>query len=63
MRKKGVRNSSACARDHHAGSNFIIGFIHLLYCPSFFVVKPIKPINIKSNVCNSLNYSAQYWAS
>ena len=39
------------------------GFIHLLYCPSFFVVKPIKAINMKSNVCNSLNYSAQYWAS
>ena len=50
--------------DHHAGSDFIIGFIHLLYSPSFFlsffVVKPIKPINMKSNVCNSLNYSAQY---
>jgi len=42
---------------------FIVGFIHLLYCPSFFVVKPIKPINMKLNVCNSLNYSAQYWAS
>jgi hypothetical protein len=26
----------------------------LLYCPSFFVVKPIKPINLQSNVCNSL---------
>jgi len=41
----------------------IVGFIHLLYCPSFFVVKPIKSINMKLNVCNSLNYSAQYWAS
>ena len=50
-------------QDHHAGSDFIIGCIHLLYCPSFFVVKRIKPINMKSNVCNSLNYSAQYWAS
>ena len=27
---------------------------------SFFVVKPIKPINMISNVCNSRNYSAQY---
>jgi hypothetical protein len=25
-----------------------------------FVVKPIKTINMKSNVCNSLNCSAQY---
>ena len=24
-------------QDHHAGSDFIIVFIHLLYCPSFFL--------------------------
>jgi hypothetical protein len=30
-------------------------FICYVYCPPFFVVKPIKPINMKSNVCNSLN--------
>jgi hypothetical protein len=35
-------------------------FICYIVLLSFFVVKPIKPINMKSNVCNSLNYSAQY---
>ena len=35
-------------------------FICYIVLLSFFVVKPIKPINMKSNVCNSLNCSAQY---
>jgi hypothetical protein len=35
-------------------------FIRYIVVLSFFVVKPIKPINMKSNVCNSLNCSAQY---
>ena len=35
-------------------------FICYIVPLSFFVVKPIKPINMKSKVCNSLNYSAQY---
>jgi hypothetical protein len=34
--------------------------IHLTMPLSFFVVKPVKSINMKSNVCNSLNCSAQY---
>ena len=38
-------------------SYLFICYIVLLY---FFVVKLIKPISMKSNVCNSLNYSAQY---
>jgi hypothetical protein len=35
-------------------------FICYVVLLSFFVVKPVKPINMKSNVCNSLNCSAQY---
>jgi hypothetical protein len=35
-------------------------FICYIVFLSFFVVKPIKPNNMKSNVCNSFNYSAQY---
>jgi hypothetical protein len=57
-----LRTKSLSLNKEHSSelSDFIIGFIHLLYCPSFFVVKPITPINMKSNVCNSLNYFAQY---
>jgi hypothetical protein len=35
-------------------------FICYIILLSFFVVKPIKPINMKSNVCNSLNYKDNF---